>query len=136
MPDDFAFRVDIRWVAHLSGGSFEGKFYDALIKPNNVSAVLSELYPTPDITKDVYAWQQKLPEKLGKKPDVTDLRSVYRTFCNGQWMLVALWDLEAAEKFVQIAWAQGEEWEIVGEITRAWKNGPELEITGDQISLT
>lgn len=87
---DFAFQVDIRGVAHLSGGSFEGKFYDALIRPNNVSAHLDNLYPTPDITKNVFAWQQKLPEKLGRKPDVTDLNSVYKTFCAGQGMLVVV----------------------------------------------
>ncbi len=79
---DFAFQVDIRGIAHLSGGSFEGKFYDALLKPNNVSAVLNNLYPTPDIVKEVYTWQQKIPEKLGRKSDVTSIESVYKTFCS------------------------------------------------------
>lgn len=133
--DDFAFQVDIRWVAHLSGGSFEGKFFDALIKPNNVSAHLDNLYPTPDIVKDVFAWQQKLPEKLGRKSDVTNLNSVYKTFCAGQGMLVVVGSQEEAEKLIQILSRNRIESQIAGEITASKKNGPELEITGDQISL-
>ena len=104
-------------MAHLSGGSFEGKFYDALIKPNGVSAELGNLYATPAIVKDVYAWQQRLPEKLGRKPDVTDLNSVYKTFCSGQGMLVVVGNQEEAEKLIGILARNGVESQIAGEIT-------------------
>ncbi len=130
---DFAFQVDIRGIAHLSGGSFEGKFYDALLKPNNVSAVLNNLYPTPDIVKEVYTWQQKIPEKLGRKSDVTSIESVYKTFCSWQGMLCVLSDLNEAEKFLTIVGGKWVNWRVVGEITETWKNGSMLHITGNQI---
>lgn len=50
-------------------------------------------------------------------------------------MLVVVGSQEEAEKLIQILSRNRIESQIAGEITASKKNGPELEITGDQISL-
>jgi phosphoribosylaminoimidazole (AIR) synthetase len=102
-----------------------------------VSAVLDNLYPTPDIVKKVFAWQQMVPEKLNrKKPDVVTLNDVYQTFCAGQGMLVVLGNEEEADKFLDIIKRNGIDGRIAGLITESKKSqNSELEITGNQISL-
>jgi phosphoribosylaminoimidazole (AIR) synthetase len=100
--DEFEFQVDIRWIAHLSGGSFEGKFREWLLEKSWVSAILDNLYPTPEIVKKVFEWQKKIPQKLWRKSDVVTLNDVYQTFCSWQGMLVVVWNQSEADKLLKI----------------------------------
>lgn len=134
--EEFEFQADIRGIVHLSGGSFKWKLYDGLLKPKWVSAVLNNLYPTPEIVKKVFEWQQMIPEKLGRKPDVSTIQEVYQTFCDWQWMLVVLGDESEADKFLSIMEKNHIHGRKAGVITanRKWDHS-KLEISGDHISL-
>lgn len=134
--EEFTPPVDIRAIAHLSGGAFKGKFLRWVLDPNGVSAQLNGLYPTPDIVKKVVEWQKMVPEKLERKADVTTLEEVYETFCSGQGMLVVVGNSEKADKLIKIMQKNGIDAQVAGMITENTKSqGSKLNITGDQISL-
>ncbi len=75
---------------HLSGGAFESKLGDDMLKPLNLSAELDDLFEPPEIMKKCAQWRGMSP------------RECYKTWNGGQGAIVVV-DESEAESFLALA---------------------------------
>jgi phosphoribosylformylglycinamidine cyclo-ligase len=107
--DKWEKEVQIKWIAHLSGGSFASKFLEPMLIPKWLSARLDTLFEIPEITKKAREWLMEWGQSMSDE-------EMFKTWCCGQWMLVMFGNQAEAEKFVSICerfWVAGK---IAGQI--------------------
>ncbi len=106
--------VDIKCLAHLSGGGIPGKFAKDILFPLGLSADLDKLWEPPDIMRSVALWHG-----MGDRP-------AYKTFNGGQGMLAVMAPGEEG-KFVAFAGQFNQKVRRCGEIKES-KGSPVLMI--------
>lgn len=117
-------------VSHLSGGSFASKFLEPVLAPQGLSARLDRLYAMPEITRRCAMWLLEGGEPMS-------LESMYRTWCNGQGMLVTVRDAESADKVIATLAKSGIEAQVAGQVYETPKGqSPSLEIDTADIDGT
>lgn len=82
--------IKMHLVVHLSGGAFESKLGDDMLKPLNLSAELDDLFEPPEIMKKCAQWRGMSP------------RECYKTWNGGQGAIVVV-DESEAESFLALA---------------------------------
>ena len=96
--------LDIHAIAHLSWGGLIEKFWKPFLVRNGLSADLDNLFPVPEIAQNLFNWLQEAGQWMTPE-------EFYKTWCNGQRMLVVLPTLEEAERLIQIVgdfWVQAQ----------------------------
>lgn len=96
--------IDIHGLVHLSGGSFEWKFFSDLLKQHWLSAELTDLFNPPKIMTDC-------ADRRGMNS-----KDFYSTRNGWQWMLAIIKPSDVA-KFEKIAWEFGIEVQVAWKIT-------------------
>ena len=95
--------VEIKAIAHITGGGIVGKFAEDILFPQGLSADLSNLYPPPDIMQKCREWRGM------------DEEEAYRTFNGGQAFLVVIPSRDV-DQFLSLARKFGHDARICGEI--------------------
>lgn len=95
---------DMHLIVHLSGGAFESKLGNDILKPLGLSADLTNLFDPPPIMKRCAEWRGM------------DAGECYRTWNGGQGALVVV-DEESANGFIEFAGRFGVEAQKAGKIT-------------------
>jgi phosphoribosylaminoimidazole (AIR) synthetase len=96
--------VKMHLVVHLSGGAFESKLGNDMLKPLNLSAELDDLFEPPEIMKKCAEWRGMSPQEC------------YKTWNGGQGAIVVVDEYEA-ESFLTLAKNFKVEAKRVGRIT-------------------
>lgn len=119
---DWEKKVQLDAVCHLSWWSFETKLFEPLLLKHWLSANLNNLFPICEITKKaanwlVEWWQKFWPEEM------------FKTWPNGQRMIVALPSQNEAEAFIDLVKPFNVNAQIAWEVTETpkWKQ-PQLYI--------
>lgn len=116
-------KINIHGIAHLSGWSFQSKFFEPILVKNWLSATLDELYDIPEIALKCY-----------DRDGTMDYEELFKTRPCWQGMLVMLWSLAEAENFIKIVNQFGIEGKVAWQVTnnRPWRNST-LDIHSDQL---
>lgn len=96
--------IKMSLVVHLTGGSFEGKFFEDILQRHGFSAELYSLWSPPEIMGLCSLWRGLTAKES------------YQTFNGGQGVLVVIDDCDADE-FIGLAQSFGIEAQKCGEIT-------------------
>ncbi|EKE15543.1 MAG: Phosphoribosylformylglycinamidine cyclo-ligase [uncultured bacterium] len=96
--------IKMHLVVHLSGGAFESKLGEDILKPLNLSAELDDLFEPPEIMKKCAQWREMSP------------RECYKTWNGGQGAIVVV-DENEVESFLTLAKDFNVETKRVGRIT-------------------
>ncbi|MFA5993427.1 MAG: AIR synthase-related protein [Parcubacteria group bacterium] len=91
-------------IVHLSGGAFESKLGEDILKPLNLSAELDDLFEPPEIMKKCAQWRGMTP------------RECYKTWNGGQGAIVVVDECEV-KAFLTMAKEFNVEAKRVGRIT-------------------
>lgn len=87
--------LDIHAIAHLSGGGIFEKFWKAFLTKKWLSADISDPFPIPEIALKLYTCLQEAGQAMTPQ-------EFYKTWCNGQRMLVVVPTQDEAEKLIKI----------------------------------
>ncbi|MDP3043204.1 MAG: hypothetical protein Q8N21_02265 [bacterium] len=104
LNDPFKPPFKMHLIVHLSGGAFESKLGNDMLKPLKLSADLTDLFAPPPIMRKCAEWRGM------------DSEGCYRTWNGGQGALVVV-DKPAAKAFVKFFRHFGMEAQIAGKIT-------------------
>ena len=96
---------EMHLVVHLSGGAFESKLGNDMLKPLNLSADLDDLFEPPEIMKECAKWRGMNPQEC------------YKTWNGGQGAIVVV-NEEEAESFLCLANGFNIEAKVAGVITK------------------
>jgi phosphoribosylaminoimidazole (AIR) synthetase len=97
--------IDMHLVVHLSGGAFESKLGEDMLKPLNLSAELDDLFDPPAIMKKCAEWRGMSP------------RECYKTWNGGQGAIAVVDEGNDTERFLTLAKRFNVEAKVAGRIT-------------------
>lgn len=98
--------VPVSLIAHLTGGSFRGKFFSDFLKRHGFSAILNDLWNPPEIMNLIGEWRGMNPVEF------------YDTFNGGQGALVVMED-GYVDIFIGFASRHSLEAKVCGEILQS-----------------
>lgn len=113
--------VDMKWIAHLSGGSFDDKLFKAFLEKKWLSAELDNLFQMPSIVKKWVSWA------LEAGQDLQHPAEVYKALSCWNGMAVIIRGNEQVDTFISIMEEYGINAQVAWEITNTpkWSN-PDL----------
>ena len=101
--DPFTSEFNMHLIVHLSGGAFESKLGDDILKPMGLSAVLDYLFDPPEIMQKCVDWRGMRQKEC------------YGTWNGGQGAIVVV-DAEDADSFINFSKERGVEAKKAGKI--------------------
>jgi phosphoribosylformylglycinamidine cyclo-ligase len=96
--------IPMHLIVHLSGGAFESKLGDDMLRPQGLSADLFDLFTPPEIMLKCAKWRELSDEEC------------YSTFNGGQGAIVVV-DQKNVQKFFDLATRFNVEVKVAGQIT-------------------
>ena len=96
--------IQMHLIVHLSGGAFKSKLGHDMLRPQGLSAELSDLFMPPEIMLKCAKWRDMSDEEC------------YSTWNGGQGAIVVV-DPENVQKFLDLAIKSGIEAKVSGQIT-------------------